>query len=171
MTDQQLNDVWTYVQTEPMESAVISDSEGFAVGYIVGVGLDPKKSAEKLAWRIIADHNLNLMAMHAEPEEPLKHPATPSFLEYPSFEDSANFDPVPPTESNRSNEMEYEIALYGVNYTVEPLIDDGELFAVIRSVTGLEQYGSDELPGLFTEDVQRELARELLAIMQAERDE
>ena len=24
-----------------------------------------------------------------------RHPATPSFLEYPSFEESANFDPVP----------------------------------------------------------------------------
>lgn len=67
MTDQQLNDVWTYSQTEPMESAIISDSEGYTVGYIIGVGLDPKKSAEKLAWRIIADHNLNLMAMAAPP--------------------------------------------------------------------------------------------------------
>ena len=67
--------------------------------------------------------------------------------------------------------MEYEITLAGVTYIVEPLIDDGELFAAIRSVSGLEQYGSDELPGLFSEDVQHELARELAEIMQAEGDE
>ena len=65
MTEQQLNDVWAYIQTEPMESAIITDSEGFAVGYIVGTGVDPKKSAEELAWRIVADHNLNLLATHA----------------------------------------------------------------------------------------------------------
>lgn len=64
MTEQQLNEVWTYSQTEPMESAVIKDSEGFDVGYVRGTGLDPRGSAEKLAWRIVADHNLNLLAMN-----------------------------------------------------------------------------------------------------------
>ena len=57
--------------------------------------------------------------------------------------------------------MEYEITITGVTYTVEPYIDEGELFAVIRSARGLAQYGSDELPGLFSDDVHRRLAREM----------
>lgn len=64
--------------------------------------------------------------------------------------------------------MEYEITLYGVTYTVEPLVDDGELFAVIQSVRGLEQYGPDELPGLFDDDAHQNLARELEKIMRDE---
>ena len=67
--------------------------------------------------------------------------------------------------------MEYEITRHGVTYVVEPYVDDGELFAVIRSVSGLEAYGSDELSALFSEAVQRELSRELAEIMQAEGDE
>lgn len=44
---------------------------------------------------------------HVEPAvqgEPLRHPATPSFLEYPSFEESANFDPVPAVQGEPSRE-------------------------------------------------------------------
>ena len=67
--------------------------------------------------------------------------------------------------------MEYEIEWAGVKYTVEPYIDDGELFAVIRSVSGLEQYGADELTGLFSEEAHFQLARELEAMMRAEGDE
>ena len=67
--------------------------------------------------------------------------------------------------------MEYEITKGSVTYVVDPLIDDGDLYAVIRSVSGLEQYGSDELPGLFSDAVQRELARELAEMMRAEGDE
>ena len=57
MTEQQMNDQWAFVQTEPMESAMITDSEGFTVGYIVGAGMDPKKSAAELAERIVQEHN------------------------------------------------------------------------------------------------------------------
>ena len=67
--------------------------------------------------------------------------------------------------------MEYEITKGSVVYVVEPLIDDGELFAVIRSVSGLDTYGAEELSELFSEDAQRELARELEAMMRAEGDE
>lgn len=67
--------------------------------------------------------------------------------------------------------MEYEIKRHGVTYVVEPMIDDDEMFAVIRSARGLEAYGADDLAGLFSEAVQRELTRELAEIMQAEGDE
>lgn len=67
--------------------------------------------------------------------------------------------------------MEYEINKAGVSYVVEPYVDDGELFAVIRSVSGLEQYGSDEVSALFSEQVHRQLARDLAEIMLAEGDE
>ena len=67
--------------------------------------------------------------------------------------------------------MEYEITKGSVVYVVEPLIDDGELYAVIRSASGLDTYGSDELSALFSEAVQHDLARELAEMMQAEGDE
>ncbi len=67
--------------------------------------------------------------------------------------------------------MEYEITLTGATYTVEPYVDDGEAFAVIRSVSGLEQWGSDDLPFLFDDDVHRRLTRELREMMRAEGDE
>lgn len=59
MTEQQMNDVWTYDQEGLMESATIVDSEGFAVGYVVGTGLEPRESAEKLAYHIVMTHNLH----------------------------------------------------------------------------------------------------------------
>lgn len=64
--------------------------------------------------------------------------------------------------------MEYEITQHGVTYVVEPLIDDGELFAVIRSASGLEAYGAEDLPELFGDQVHARLARELEAMMLAE---
>lgn len=67
--------------------------------------------------------------------------------------------------------MEYEITKGSVVYVVEPLIDDGLLYAVIRSARGLDVYGSDELSALFSEEVQRELARELESIMKKEGEE
>lgn len=67
--------------------------------------------------------------------------------------------------------MEYEITRHGVTYVVEPMIDDDELYAVIRSVSGLEAYCADDLAGLFSDAVHRELTRELAEIMQAEGEE
>lgn len=65
----------------------------------------------------------------------------------------------------------YTIKRLGVTYEVEPYEDDGELFAVIHSASGLERFGSDELASLFSEYVHRELARELERLMIAEASE
>lgn len=67
--------------------------------------------------------------------------------------------------------MEYEITRHGVTYVVEPMTDDDEMFAVIRSASGLKAYCADDLAGLFSDAVHRELTRELAEIMQAEGDE
>lgn len=67
--------------------------------------------------------------------------------------------------------MEYEIDLGGVLYVVEPYVDVDELFAVIRSVSGLEEYSPDELPELFSDKVHRRLARKLEKLMKEEGEE
>ena len=59
----------------------------------------------------------------------------------------------------------YQIKYAGLTYHVEPFFDDGELFAVIHRVDGLEQYAPDELPGMFDQDVHAELAKLLGAIL------
>lgn len=72
MTEQQRNDVWTYdQQPTQMKSAAILDSDGSTIGFVVGTGMDPKKSAEELARRIVADHNRGLLAAHAMQGEPV----------------------------------------------------------------------------------------------------
>ena len=67
--------------------------------------------------------------------------------------------------------MGYEINLGGVLYVVEPYVDVDETFAVIRSVSGLEEYGPDQLSELFSDTVHRRLARELEKIMKEEEEE
>lgn len=67
--------------------------------------------------------------------------------------------------------MEYEITRHGVTYVVEPMMDDDELFAVIRSVSGLEAYCADDLSGLFSEAVHRHLTRELEKILKEDEEE
>lgn len=64
--------------------------------------------------------------------------------------------------------MTYPIKLAGVTYRVEPYFDDGEMFAVIHSMEGLAQYGSDELPLLVNDDVHAELVKELKVILKEE---
>lgn len=65
----------------------------------------------------------------------------------------------------------YKIELYGVTYHVEPYEDDGELFAVIHRVDGLEQYGPDDLPGLFDEDAHARLSSLLAEALMEANDE
>lgn len=62
----------------------------------------------------------------------------------------------------------YTIKRLGVTYEVEPYEDEGELFAVIHSATGLERFGSDELATLFDEHTHRALAKKLERIMAEE---
>jgi len=64
--------------------------------------------------------------------------------------------------------MTYTIERLGVTYEVEPYEDDGELFAVIHRVDGLEQYGPDELPAMFDQDAHTELAKRLGVILRKE---
>lgn len=65
----------------------------------------------------------------------------------------------------------YTIKRLGVTYDVSPYEDDGELFAVIHSASGLERFGSDELASVFDEDTHRALAKELERLMIAEASE
>ena len=65
----------------------------------------------------------------------------------------------------------YKIELYGVTYHVEPYEADGELFAVIHRVDGLEQYGPDDLPGLFDEDAHARLSSLLAEALMEANDE
>lgn len=65
----------------------------------------------------------------------------------------------------------YQIKFAGLTYHVEPFFDDGELFAVIHRVDGLEQYGPDELPAMFDQDVHTELAKMLGEVLRKEAEE
>lgn len=62
----------------------------------------------------------------------------------------------------------YRIKFAGLTYHVEPFFDDGELFAVIHRVDGLEQFGPDELPAMFDQSTHTELARRLGVILRKE---
>lgn len=62
----------------------------------------------------------------------------------------------------------YQIKFAGLIYHVEPFFDDGELFAVIHRVEGLEQYGPDELPAMFDQDAHTELAKMLGEVLRKE---
>lgn len=65
----------------------------------------------------------------------------------------------------------YQIKFAGLTYHVEPFFDDGELFAVIHRAEGLEQYGPDELPAMFDQDVHTELAKMLGEVLRKEAEE
>lgn len=65
----------------------------------------------------------------------------------------------------------YRIEMYGVTYHVEPYEDDGEVFAVIRSVDGLERFRSDDLPGLFDKDAHVRLSSLLVEALMEVNDE
>lgn len=65
----------------------------------------------------------------------------------------------------------YQIKFAGLTYHVEPFFDDGELFAVIHRVEGLEQYGPDELPAMFDQDAHTELAKMLGEVLRNEAEE
>lgn len=67
--------------------------------------------------------------------------------------------------------MTYTIERLGVTYEVEPYEDNGELFAVIHSATGLESFGSDELASMFDEEAHQWLSAELKRQMIAEASE
>lgn len=67
--------------------------------------------------------------------------------------------------------MTYTIERLGVTYEVEPYEDDGELFAVIHSATGLESFGRDELASMFDEESHQWLSAELKRRMIAEASE
>lgn len=64
--------------------------------------------------------------------------------------------------------MTYPIKLAGVTYQVEPYFDEGQLFAVIHSMEGLEKYGLDELHMLVSDSVHAELVRQLGVILEEE---
>lgn len=64
--------------------------------------------------------------------------------------------------------MTYTIKRFGVTYEVEPYEDEGEIFAVIRSASGLESLGSDELASMFDEEAHQRLVAELERRMIAE---
>ena len=65
----------------------------------------------------------------------------------------------------------YQIKFAGLTYHVEPFFDDGELFAVIHRVDGLEQYGPDDLPGLFDDDAHVRLSSLLVEALMEANDE
>lgn len=65
----------------------------------------------------------------------------------------------------------YQIKFAGLTYHVEPFFDDGELFAVIHRVDGLEQFGPDELPAMFDQDTHTELAKMLGEVLRKEAEE
>ena len=62
----------------------------------------------------------------------------------------------------------YQIKFAGLTYHVEPFFDEDQLFAVIHMVTGLEQYGPDELPAMFDQDTHTELAKRLGEVLRAD---
>lgn len=64
--------------------------------------------------------------------------------------------------------MTHTIERMGVTYKVEPYEDDGEIFAVIHSASGLEGFGSDELASMFDEEAHQWLSAELKRRMIAE---
>ena len=64
----------------------------------------------------------------------------------------------------------YQIKYAGLTYHVEPFFDDGELFAVIHRVDGLEQYAPDELTGMFDQDVHTELAKLLGEVLRKDEE-
>ena len=65
----------------------------------------------------------------------------------------------------------YQIKFAGLTYHVEPFFDDGELFATIHRVDGLEQYGPDELPAMFDQEAHTELAKMLGEALRKEAEE
>lgn len=65
----------------------------------------------------------------------------------------------------------YQIKFAGLTYYVEPFLDEGQLFAVIHRVDGLEQYGPDELPSLFDQEAHTELAKMLGEVLRKEAEE
>ena len=65
----------------------------------------------------------------------------------------------------------YQIKFAGLTYHVEPFFDEDQLFAVIHRVDGLEQYGPDELPAMFDQDVHTELAKMLGEVLRKEAEE
>lgn len=67
--------------------------------------------------------------------------------------------------------MTYTIERLGVTYKVEPYMDDGEIFAVIHSASGLESFGSDELASMFDKEAHQWLSAELKRRMIAEASE
>lgn len=62
----------------------------------------------------------------------------------------------------------YTIEHMGITYEVEPYVDDGEIFAVIHSASGLASFGSDELASFFDEEAHQWLSAELKRRMIAE---
>lgn len=67
--------------------------------------------------------------------------------------------------------MTYKIKRLGVTYEVEPHEDDGDLFVIIHSASGLENFGSDELASMFDEEAHEWLTAELKRRMIAEASE
>ena len=67
--------------------------------------------------------------------------------------------------------MTYTIERLGVTYEVEPYDDDGEIFAIIHSASGLASFGSDELASMFNEEACEWLSAELRRRMIAEASE
>ena len=65
----------------------------------------------------------------------------------------------------------YQIKFAGLTYHVEPFFDDGELFATIYRVDGLEQYGPGELPAMFDLEAHTELAKLLGEVLRKEAEE
>ena len=65
----------------------------------------------------------------------------------------------------------YQIKYAGLTYHVEPFFEEDQLFAVIHKVEGLEQYGPDELPGMFDQDAHTELAKLLGEVLRKEAED
>lgn len=65
----------------------------------------------------------------------------------------------------------YQIKYAGLTYHVEPYEDDGELFAVIHRVDGLEQCAPDELPAMFDQEAHAKLAKLLGEALRKEAEE
>lgn len=62
----------------------------------------------------------------------------------------------------------YQIKFAGLTYHVEPFFDEDQLFAVIHRVDGLERYGPDELPAMFDQEANTELAKMLGEVLRKE---
>lgn len=97
------------------------------------------RSADFLVWTQDGDpDDITHYRIHrpalAVQEEPLRHPATPSFLEYPSFDEAANFDPVPRCMDLPSPDVETLMdALEGAARSLE----------TISRQAGIDEYMSD----------------------------